>query len=514
MRPLLAAGIALLALLLPPASRAAGAQQPLDTIPLSLDDAVVRALRMGDETRVAATQVELADAQVALARAAGLPQLRLNGNYTRTFESARGQAVGSFFAQTNTYSASARFDQTIFQGGRVFAASRAASRLRRAARLTEEETRAEVQLDVVRAYLVALLADRLAEIQTTNAVLAGERLTQVERLEQGGRAARYDVLRARVERANLEPFVVQARSARELAELELKRLLDLPVEQPLRLTTRIDSASVGGILAAVEGEATLVAAGPSSGGAPNGAAATGTATDTAGQPLPDRPSIRAAELVLGARRAGVAAARADWLPTISVFAQAGYGAFPNTGFPRSSGVTSVDTIPCVYTPIDPSFRCTRSSNNGGWFSDQLAGVQFSWNLFDGFRTKANIDLAKAQERLAATMLEQERERVALEVAAARAELRSAQAIYAARRQNAGEAGEAFRLASLRFDRGLGTQLEVSDAQLAQLTAQTNEAQSIYDLYLAAAELARALGRPVPLPDDSATPTPLRTTDAR
>jgi outer membrane protein TolC len=510
MRPHLAAGIALLALLLPPPSRAAGAQQPLDTIPLSLDDAVVRALRMGDETRVAATQVELADAQVALARAAGLPQLRLNGNYTRTFESARGQAVGSFFAQTNTYSASARVDQTVFQGGRVFAASRAASRLRRAARLTEEETRAEVQLDVVRAYLVALLADRLAEIQTTNAVLAGERLSQVERLEQGGRAARYDVLRARVERANLEPFVVQARSARELAELELKRLLDLPVEQPLRLTTRIDSASVGGILAAVEGDVTLVAADPSSRGAPNG----GTATGTAGQPLPDRPSIRAAELVLGARRAGVAAARADWLPTISVFAQAGYGAFPNTGFPRGSGVTSVDTIPCVYTPIDPSFRCTRSSNNGGWFSDQLAGVQFSWNLFDGFRTKANIGLAKAQERLAATMLEQERERVALEVAAARAELRSAQAIYAARRQNAGEAGEAFRLASLRFDRGLGTQLEVSDAQLAQLTAQTNEAQSIYDLYLAAAELARALGRPVPLPDDSGTPTPLRTTDAR
>ncbi|HEX6057564.1 MAG TPA: TolC family protein [Gemmatimonadaceae bacterium] len=513
MRPHLAAGIALLALLLPPASRAAGAQQPLDTIPLSLDDAVVRALRMGDETRVAATQVELADAQVALARAGGLPQLRVNGNYTRTFESARGQAVGSFFAQTNTYSASARFDQTIFQGGRVFAASRAASRLRRAARLTEEETRAEVQLDVVRAYLVALLADRLAEIQTTNAFLAGERLSQVERLEQGGRAARYDVLRARVERANLEPFVVQARSARELAELELKRLLDLPVEQPLRLTTRIDSASVGGILAAVEGP-TLVAAGAADDGAPTGGAATAAAAGVAPQPLPDRPSIRAAELVLGARRAGVAAARADWLPTISVFAQAGYGAFPNTGFPRGSGVTSVDTIPCVYTPIDPSFRCTRSSNNGGWFSDQLAGVQFSWNLFDGFRTKANIDLAKAQERLAATMLEQERERVALEVAAARAGLRSAQAIYAARRQNATEAGEAFRLASLRFDRGLGTQLEVSDAQLAQLTAQTNEAQSIYDLYLAAAELARALGRPVPLPADSATPTPLRTTDAR
>ncbi len=490
----------MLALVVLQAPRSAGAQQLPDTIPLSLDDAVARALRMGDETRLAATQIELADAQVALARASGLPQLRLNGGYTRTVESARGQAVGNFFAQANTYSASARFDQTLFQGGRVFAASRAASRIRRAARLTAEETRAEVQLEVVRAYLTALLADRLAGIQATNALLAGERVAQVERLEQGGRAARYDVLRARVERANLEPFVVQARSARELAELELRRLLDLPVEQPLRLTTEIDSASVGEVLAAVQSPVARLAAGL------DGAVAE--------PPLPERASVRAAELVLGARRAGVAVARADWLPTISVFAQAGYGAFPNSGFPRISGSTATDTIPCRFVTVDANDRCTAAIQNGGWFSDQLAGVQFSWSIFDGFRTKANVDLAKAQERLAETQLAQERERVALEVAAARAELARAQAIFTARRQNATEAGEAFRLASLRFTRGLGTQLEVSDAQLAQLTAQTNEAQSIYDRYLAAAELARALGRPVPLPAGSATPTPLRTTDAR
>ena len=498
MHPLRFASIALLALVMLPAPRVAGAQQLSDTIPLSLDDAVTRALRVGDETRLAATQIELADAQVALARASGLPQLRLNGAYTRTFESSRGQAVGSVFLQENTYSASARFDQTLFQGGRVFAASRAASRLRRAARLSAEETRAEVQLDVVRAYLTALLADRLAGIQATNAILASERVTQVERLEQGGRAARYDVLRARVERANLEPFVVQARSARELAELELKRLLDLPVEQPLRLTTEIDSASVGEVLAVVQPAVTLAAAGP------DGSAA------VAPDPLAERASVRAAELLLGARRAGVAVARADWLPAISIFGQAGYGAFPAGGFPSRMGVVFREPCPTAENPD----RVCVTGHNGGWFSDQLAGVQFSWNIFDGFRTKANIDLAKAQERLAETQLAQERERVALEVAAARAELSRAQAIYTARRQNATEAGEAFRLASLRFTRGLGTQLEVSDAQLAQLTAQTNEAQSVYDLYLAAAELARALGRPVPLPTDSASPTPLRTTDAR
>ncbi|HEX8673669.1 MAG TPA: TolC family protein, partial [Longimicrobium sp.] len=59
--------------------------------------------------------------------------------------------------------------------------------------------------------------------------------------------------------------------------------------------------------------------------------------------------------------------------------------------------------------------------------------------------------------------------------------------------------EAFRLATLRYARGLGTQLEVSDAQLALLTARTNEARAAHQLYLAAAGVARALGRPVPFP---------------
>ena len=63
----------------------------------------------------------------------------------------------------------------------------------------------------------ALFAARVLEIQTQNLALAGERLTQVQQLEAGGRAARYDVLRARVERANLEPLALQAASDRDIA---------------------------------------------------------------------------------------------------------------------------------------------------------------------------------------------------------------------------------------------------------------------------------------------------------
>jgi outer membrane protein TolC len=137
--------------------------------------------------------------------------------------------------------------------------------------------------------------------------------------------------------------------------------------------------------------------------------------------------------------------------------------------------------------------CTQQ--NGGWFGDKSFGVQIGWPIFDGFRAKGAIDLASAQARVADLELAQTRERVASEVAIARAELDRAQALFAARGQNASEAAEAYRLASLRQSRGLATQLEVSDAQLALTLARTNTARAVYDLYLAAAGYARALGRP-------------------
>jgi outer membrane protein TolC len=68
-----------------------------------------------------------------------------------------------------------------------------------------------------------------------------------------------------------------------------------------------------------------------------------------------------------------------------------------------------------------------------------------------------------------------------------------------------EAEEAFELASLRFARGIGTQLEVSDAQLALLNARSIEARATFDLFLAVAELARVRSEPIPLPDGSVAP---------
>jgi len=439
---------------------------------------VSNAQRVSDEARIAAAVVDVADAAVGTARATALPQVRLNTTYTHAYQNARGQAVGQVFNQPNTYNANLSISQTFFQGGRILSGIRAASALRSASRFDEIESKTQLTIDVQRSYLNVLFTTRLEEIQRNNLALADARLVQVRQLLSAGRAARYDVLRASVERANLEPTVIQAHNDRQLAELDFKRLLNIPVDRPLVLTTVVDPNAVRTMLASFDDSTAA----------------------------PDRASVHAAELLVRSREASIAVARADLLPSLSLTFNTGYQAFPPRGFGFPDRFGQAANQFC-----QPGASSSQVCQNGGWFSDRSLTATFSIPIFDGLRAKSNIDLARAQTHLAETQLQQERETVALEVARARAELERSRSVFVARQQTSSEAQEAFQLASLRFSRGLSTQLEVSDAQFALLTAQSSEARATYDLYLASAELARSLGRPIPFPP-SAQAQPSRRSD--
>ena len=453
-----------------------GAAQRTDTVQLSVAEALTRALSVSDEIRLGQAQLEVTSAQVTQARAAGLPALNLRGSYTQQTRNARATIVsGSIFGQNYTYTTTLALTQPLFQGGRIFAGMRAASEAREASRQNLAETRSRLTLSSHTAYLDAILARELVRIQEGNAELADARLAQVQQLERAGRASRYDLLKARVDRTNLEPALLQARSNAVLAEIELKQLLNYPSEAVLVLTNELDTAalrsSVAAIVSSVE----------------NGNVS--------------RASVRAAEATLDARREGIRIARADFMPTFTAFFNNGYTALPATsGFPTVWGNTSAANCP-------PGSAEGRVCQNNGWYPDRSFGLQMAWPLFDGLRTKGSVDLAGAQERVARTQLELARELVAVEVARARAEFVRAEATYNAQAQNTGEAQEAYNIASLRFERGLGTQLEVNDAQFALLTARVNAARATIDYYLAAAELARSHGRDVPPPPVRAASAP-------
>ncbi|HEU4885265.1 MAG TPA: TolC family protein [Longimicrobium sp.] len=447
------------------------AAQGGDTLDLPLGQALQLA-RGGEEVGLATRRADAATAAVGSARAGGMPTVRLSSTFSHVYENARAQAVGQIFNQPNTYNTNATLSVPLFQGGRTRNATRAAASLRDAATAEVAGAELDVSLQTLDAYLAAQLAERLVGIQERNLLLAEERVRQAEQFEQGGRGSRYDVLRARVERSNLVPALIQARGDRDVALQELRRLTNLPPEQPLRLSTELDAAAVHAAAESLAGAALV---------------------DSAA--LEALPAVRAARLRARAGDATVRAANAALLPTVSVNLVQGYQAFPlNWSLPVRPG--GLDTVEC---PAGSAADRVCTQQNGGWFSDRSLQVAVNWPVWDGNRARNDLRQVRAQAAIADLQAVQAAENARADAARARTQMDAARATFDAVRQTVAEAEEAFRLASLRYARGLGTQLEVSDAQLALLTARTNEARATFDLYLATAELARALGRPLPTP---------------
>jgi outer membrane protein TolC len=445
------------------------AAQGADSLDLPLGRALELA-RGGEEVGLAARRLDAATAAVGSAKAGGMPSLRLGTTFSHVYENARAQAVGQIFNQPNTYNANLTLGVPLFQGGRTRQQTRAAVSLRDAATAEIAEAELDVTLQTLNAYLAAQLAERLVAIQDTNLVLAEARVRQAEQFEQGGRGSRYDVLRARVERSNLEPLAIAARGERDLALLELRRLTNIPEGVPLRLSTQLDPANVRAAAEAVAGAALV---------------------DSAA--LEALPAVRAARLRAQAGDANIRAANAALLPTVSLNLVNGYQAFPlEWTIPMKGG--ALNTVDC---PAGSEATRVCTQQNGGWFSDRSLQVAVSWPVFDGNRARNDLRQIRAQAAVADLQAVQAVENARAAAARARTEMDRARATFDAVRQTVAEAEEAFRLATLRYSRGLGTQLEVSDAQLALLTARTNEARATFDLYLATAELARALGRPLP-----------------
>lgn len=465
-RALRGAAFAVLALAAAPLSA-----QPGDSLDLPLGRALELA-RAGEEVGLATRRLDAATAAVGSARAAGLPSVRLSSTFSHVYENARAQAVGQIFNQPNTYNTNATLSVPLFQGGRVRNATRAAARLRDAATAEVAGAELDVTLQTLDAYLAAQLAERLVRIQEANLQLAEAQVRQAEQFEEGGRGSRYDVLRARVARSNLVPGLIQARGDRDVALQELRRLTNLPAEQPLRLSTELDPAAVRAASQQLAGAALA---------------------DSAA--LEALPAVRAARLRALAGDANVRAANAALLPTVSVNLVQGYQAFPGDwSLPIRPG--GLETVEC---PAGSEAGRVCTQQNGGWFSDRSLQVAVAWPVFDGFRARNDLRQVRAQAAIADLQAVQAAENARADAARARTQLEAARATFDAVRQTVAEAEEAFRLASLRYARGLGTQLEVSDAQLALLTARTNEARATFDLYLANAGLARALGRPLPAP---------------
>jgi outer membrane protein len=181
--------------------------------------------------------------------------------------------------------------------------------------------------------------------------------------------------------------------------------------------------------------------------------------------LARRASISAAERQVAIREQQVRIAKSGYLPSVNLQLNYGRQLFPTNAFQL----------------------------NGEWRTDFSAGVFVSVPLLTGGRTRAEVSqaqIALEQERL---RLAQLREGVQVEYERARGERERARSTIVARQRTADQALRVYDLTVLRYEQGLASQLEVTDARLALLQARTNLAQAVSDFQIANATLARAVG---------------------
>jgi outer membrane protein len=122
------------------------------------------------------------------------------------------------------------------------------------------------------------------------------------------------------------------------------------------------------------------------------------------------------------------------------------------------------------------------------------GVNLTWPLFQGGLTAGQSREAKANIEAAAAQLAQERLSIGVEVEQARLGIEAAKVVILAANDAETNARERFRLAEGRYESGVGSIIELDDAQLALLSAGAQKVQAAYDLAVARAELLSALGR--------------------
>jgi outer membrane protein TolC len=358
------------------------------------------------------------------------------------------------FGRENTWRLSLAFSQNLWSGGRIGAELAVAAAGRERATLSLTTARGELLFDATQAYYDAALSDRLLRIAEATHEQADATLRQVQAGFDAGTQPEFEVLRARVSRDTQQPEIIRQRINREVALLRLKQLLDLPATFNLQLAdpladqllppAPVFAVRVAEIEKAVQSSdlTALVAQGLSA-------------------PLPQRAAVDAAAAELRRSEATLDLTEAQRRPSASITSNYSRIAYPSGLF---SGFDS-------------------------WRTNWTIGASVQVPILTGGRQRGDELAARATVEESAARLQQTRELASLDTRLAWAELLAARATWEASAGTVEQATRAHEIANVRYEAGVSTQLELSDARLLLQQAEVNRARAARDLQVARARVA-------------------------
>ena len=332
----------------------------------------------------------------------------------------------------NTFSNTITAKINLYTGGQVEAGIKKAELNYKVADLGVDESKQQVKLDATTGYFNILQAANVMKVTEESVEMMVGHLKNVQAQYGVGVVAKSDVLRSEVEVANYQQKMIIAQNDYELAVSKLNNVIGLPLGTELKLKDELK-----------EQKYDL------------------TMEESIKEALLHRPEAIQADYNIAIAKESIKVAKGENLPTVSAAASTGWN---DTKFP--------------------------GMENNGW----SIGLSADWNAFDSGVTKSKIKQANAAELKAVQTAQQTKDTIQLQVRQAYLNMNEAEKRIPSTQVAVEKAEEDFKIAGVRYSAGVGTNIDVLDAQVALTQAKNNYIQAMYDFNTSRANLDKAIGR--------------------
>jgi len=438
---------------------ASGPLHSQETEALTLKECIEIALTNNSLLRNAERRVGLVGTYQTQARASLLPRINTSLSSGKFIQGARvlkydvptGQidpATGGVIyeqreifqdrTERNSHSASISLQQNIFDFGRSINGLKQANASKEAAHYDMISTRRSVIMEVKGAYYELLKTHRLQEVYREAVALGEEQVNRAQTKMDIGLASQADVYQALVVLgANRQNLITQENLV-EIAKANLNNTLGRDPGTALKI---IEDRSEPIFPDYPFDEAIETA-------------------------LSNNEGIKALEMQTRANRHAINVAKGAFLPSIGA----------SISYNRTN-----DDIGRVYTSeLDRDFSAT-------------LGIGLNLNIFNGFADKAAVQREQINYQMAVEDLADGKRQLIADVKRYFLQLAAYKEILDINRQNIEAARENLRLQQEKRRVGSGTELDVSEAQVQLIEAQSTFVRAEYDAKIARAQLETVLG---------------------
>lgn len=451
---------------------------------ITLPQAIDIALANNIQVKRALLSVKDADEQVLSAWGEVMPNISTSMSYTRNMEipvnfvparalgdttAPPGQLIPLQFGTDNNWTGGLTVNQTIFRGQAIVGISSS-----EVYKLVQSENyRATAQQVVTQtrlAFYNVLIAQEQLDLQQASIRRLEKNLAENRARQKAGLIDEYDVLRLEVQLSNQRPRLTTARYQVEKAYRDLKQILGLPLEfqfavqgdlKQFDITKHsVEQISNDG-LKQVDRMTPLVL---------------DPAVGFTKKVFNKRGDLRILDARTELKDREILAAKSRFLPTIS----ASYSLQWNAAEAGS-----------------PDFFATEDERA----RSQAVLLNFSLPLFHGMQRKTAVQRAQIQRQELVLQKEETKRSAKNEIETARETLQQALETEEARHKAIQQAQRGYEIATARLDQGVGSQLDVTNAELQLREAEMNYAQMVYNYLAAKARYDQAVGM-VPLVDQN------------